>query len=241
MTATITATRSGIAKFKSGVDELLEKRNYFKSRVEPMLIEGTDYYIIKGRKSLGKAGAEKLASIYGLTAAFKKDAETLESFRVVDGLVAYVCSLYHDGKIVGEGRGAAMLKNNGNDVNKTIKMSQKSAYLDSIIRTTGLSDIFTQDLENMPPENIQPTAVKTNIDDWDNPDIPYERVEAKEEIGAETEPVPITERQKEYLTDLAMQNLDDGKEKEEYLASIDSMTRTDASDSIKGLLALAGR
>ncbi len=34
-------------------------------------------------------------------------------------------------------------------LNKAIKMAQKSAFVDAVIRTTGMSDLFTQDLEDM--------------------------------------------------------------------------------------------
>jgi hypothetical protein len=47
---------------------------------------------------------------------------------------------------VGEGRGAAVLVKNNNDPNKTLKMAQKSAFIDAVLRASGLSDFFTQDL-----------------------------------------------------------------------------------------------
>lgn len=34
-------------------------------------------------------------------------------------------------------------------LNKAIKMAQKSAFVDAVIRTTGMSDLFTQDIEDM--------------------------------------------------------------------------------------------
>lgn len=34
-------------------------------------------------------------------------------------------------------------------LNKAIKMAQKSAFVDAVIRTTGMSDLFTQDVEDM--------------------------------------------------------------------------------------------
>jgi len=50
-------------------------------------------------------------------------------------------------------------------LNKTIKMAQKSAFVDGIIRVTGMSDLFTQDVEDMspdqfdqPPQEPTPTA-----------------------------------------------------------------------------------
>lgn len=41
-------------------------------------------------------------------------------------------------------------------LNKTIKMAQKSAFVDGIIRVTGMSDLFTQDVEDMSPDQFEP-------------------------------------------------------------------------------------
>ncbi len=231
-----------IEEFKSGVDALLEKRRY----VVPLLIAEKDFYVINGRRSLNKSGAEKLAGFFGLTAAFR--AEVPESFRNVAGLVCYVCVLSsHDGKIVGEGRGAATLQKNDGDPNKCLKMAQKSAFIDSVIRSTILSEIFTQDLETMPAiqtatatEESPDLAEMANIDDHD---YPAERSESErvEEGEYEEIPVPISERQESYLRSLAMQNLDDGKEKEQYLANIQSLSKSDACSAIKAMLLAVGR
>ncbi len=101
MTTAVTVATGGIEEFKLGVDALLEKRRCFREKILPALIAGKDYFIIKGRKSLGKAGAEKLASLYQLVATFEKDTETMESFKNIDGLVAYKCTLSRDGVVVG--------------------------------------------------------------------------------------------------------------------------------------------
>ena len=146
----------GIEEFKEGIDSLLAKRDYFIKKLLPRLREKQDYFIIVGKKSLAKGGAEKLASIYQFTATFEKDTDTLDMLSDVKGLVSYVCNLHRGDMLIGQGRGAATLgeKNMSNDPNKTIKMAQKRAYVDAVIRTTGLSDIFTQDLEDMNPKDI---------------------------------------------------------------------------------------
>lgn len=145
---------NSMKEFKSGVDELLIRRSYFMSQVMPKLIEGQDYYVIKGRKSLAKGGSEKIASIYGYMASFEQDHGIEKSFENVKGIISFVCNLYRESVLVGQGRGASILSKNDNDPNKTIKMAQKSAYIDAVIRTSGLSDIFTQDLDVIPISNI---------------------------------------------------------------------------------------
>lgn len=221
-------TSDNITEFKSGVDTLLQKRDYFIQKILPKLVEGRDYYTIKGRKSLGKAGAEKLAAIYSLVATFEKDSETIESFRSVEGLVAFICTLTRMGEVVGQGRGAATLMDNGNDANKTIKMAEKSAYISSVIRSTGLSDIFTSDLEDMPSDSIQsvPAEASTDIP----PRGPYQP-------GDE----PITEKQKTLLYSLIAEKIYNPREREKWLQEAESCSKYDASELISSFLMPAHR
>lgn len=128
------------------IDAFLEKRAEFITKVNKIMIEGKDYHVIQGKKSLAKGGAEKIASIFGWTAVFQKDQEVIDSFKDLSGLVAFVCNLTKGEQLVGQGRGAANLAKNGGDPNKTIKMAQKSAFIDAVLRASGLSDFFTQDL-----------------------------------------------------------------------------------------------
>jgi hypothetical protein len=49
-------------------------------------------------------------------------------------------------------------------LNKAIKMAQKSAHVDAVIRATGVSEIFTQDVEDMPKDVVAPDAPKVHAD-----------------------------------------------------------------------------
>lgn len=115
--------------------------------------EGTDYYtlVIGGKESkpsLSKSGSEKFMSLFNLQARFRKDEETWEMLGRPAGVICYVCALYtKHGEFVGEGRGAREVAKD-KDVNKAIKMAQKSAQVDAVLRTGSLSDYFTQDLED---------------------------------------------------------------------------------------------
>lgn len=242
----IVRERDSISQFKTDVDSLLAKRSYFIERILPNLSAGSDFYLIKGKKSLGKAGAEKLASIYQLVATFEKDKETIESFRI-EGLAAYICTLTRNGIVSGQGRGAAVLKNNGNDPNKTVKMAQKSAFIDSVIRSTGLSDIFTQDLETMPESAIQShTAIVERpqyTDEMSNADDhyqSYERVKSEEGGGAEggyEDPHAMTDKQRNFLMSLIAERISGKEQTEEWLSRLDSgLSISDASELISSLI-----
>src|SRR5262249_41594283 len=119
--------------------------------------EGIDYYTLtvggkESKPSLSKAGSEKFLSLFNLQARFRKDDETWEMLGRPAGVICYVCALYtKSGEVVGEGRGARDVRED-KDVNKAIKMAQKSAQIDAILRTGSLSDYFTQDLEDRPEQ-----------------------------------------------------------------------------------------
>lgn len=147
-------TQTAPATPVADIDGYIKFRKAFIKKVNAIFVEGKDYHVIQGKKSMAKGGAEKLASIFGWTALFGKDEEALEMLGDIPGLVAYKCSLMKGTNFAGEGRGAAILSKNAGDPNKTLKMAQKSAFIDAVLRASGLSDFFTQDLENMPAERI---------------------------------------------------------------------------------------
>lgn len=224
--------RDSLQEFKTGVDQLLEKRDYFMKRILPKLVEGYDYYLIKGRRSLGKAGAEKLAAIFQLVATFRRDAETINSLQNVENVLAFVCDLRHKDQIVGQGRGATLLKTHNGDVNKAVKMSQKSSYIDAVIRTVGLSDVFSQDIEHMSesevatlPERINSEAVTVE------PDNSYF---SRNQQQAEDQ--SITPKQKDLLIALVNERVSTVSERERWFAEIESCSKFDASEMISSFL-----
>ncbi len=147
LTTTVPQSKE-VIKTDAEIDSYIAVRQAFIQKVNAICVEGKDYHIIQGKKSLAKGGAEKIASIFKWTAKFEKDTEALEMLGIQSGLVAFKCTLMN-GQFVGEGRGAASLQKNGGDPNKTLKMAEKSAFIDSVLRSSGLSDFFTQDIEDM--------------------------------------------------------------------------------------------
>jgi hypothetical protein len=104
-----------------------------------------------GKATLCKPGSEKMCGLLQLRPRFKRDIESWEMLGGEPGLVALVCELVTPAGIVAaEGRGARHRDQDYGDVNKTLKMAQKSAQTDAVLRCAGLSEIFTQDLEDMP-------------------------------------------------------------------------------------------
>ena len=146
----------------NNIDTYLKIREDFITKVNSICVDGKDYHIIQGKKSLAKGGAEKIASIFKWVATFEKDEAVMDAFKEQKGLIAFICNLYKDNNVVGQGRGANLLAKNNNDANKTIKMAQKSAFIDAVLRASGLSDFFTQDLEDMENTEIVKTKESTH-------------------------------------------------------------------------------
>src|SRR5262245_60227282 len=104
-----------------------------------------------GKSTLCKPGSEKICGLLRLRPRFRRDVETWEMLGSEAGVVALVCELVTAaGIVVAEGRGARHRDQDYGDVNKTIKMVQKSGQTDAVLRLAGLSEIFTQDLEDLP-------------------------------------------------------------------------------------------
>ena len=53
------------------------------------------------------------------------------------------------GRVVADGVGARIIAQDNGDINKALKMAEKSAHIDATLRMAGLSEVFTQDLEDM--------------------------------------------------------------------------------------------
>jgi hypothetical protein len=134
-----------------------EQRQLLARYIKEQLTDGVDYYTlrIKGRDTkptLSKAGSEKFLAIFKLTATFQQDQATWTMLGSKEGVLCYTCTLLtREGQVVGEGRGARTLAQDQGDINKAVKMAQKSAQIDAILRTGCLSDVFTQDI-NEPDE-----------------------------------------------------------------------------------------
>ena len=74
------------------------------------------------------------------------------------------CELHTgSGFVAAEGTGARRVAQDSGDINKSFKMTEKSAHIDATLRVSGLSELFTQDIEDMTPgakQDLQPNTGK---------------------------------------------------------------------------------
>jgi len=116
------------------------------------LKDGTDYgpaYPGTTKKNLLKPGSEKVNSLLQIRIEFAKDQETWEMVKNSSPSVCYICRGIRNGQIVGEGRGAVEIGEKKWGINQVIKMAEKRAQVDMTLRVAGISDLFTQDAEDL--------------------------------------------------------------------------------------------
>jgi hypothetical protein len=104
------------------------------------------------KPTLLKPGAEMICLLFGWRARFSADLPILQMYGPgITGTFALVCELIvRQGQVVGQGRGVAELRETSmTSANMAVKLAEKRAYVDAVLRAAGLSQYFTQDLEDM--------------------------------------------------------------------------------------------
>ena len=104
------------------------------------------------KPSLWKPGAEKISGMLSLIPRFPNLVEyeraTLRGEDIK--VIILKCELHTpNGFVAAEGTGARRVDQDKGDINKSLKMAVKSAHIDATLRVAGLSELFSQDLEDM--------------------------------------------------------------------------------------------
>lgn len=144
------------------VADRLKKLDKIAETIRDNLKDNVDFMTIPGtaKPSLLISGAQKIALIYGLSIKTEIIDKTID---LDNGLIRYVvkAELYtmSTNAFVGQGMGTcssfeqkwlAGKKNGGPEAENTIlKIAEKRAYVDAIVKIGNLSKIFTQDMEDL--------------------------------------------------------------------------------------------
>lgn len=142
------------------VQDSMNKIQQFQKVVQGALSEGHDYgaaFSGSSKPSLLKPGAEKILMLLGLSSVYQI-MEQVQDYE--DGFFAYTikCLLIRNGVVVTEGLGHCNSKEKKYDSDKQdkymlgntcLKMAKKRAQVDAALTVGSLSNIFTQDLEDM--------------------------------------------------------------------------------------------
>jgi len=152
----------------NAIQGTLSKINQFQMVVQNTLKEDHDYGIIPGtnKPTLLKPGAEKILMLMGLTSEYEV-TERVQDYE--KGFFAFTvrCELYKNGIKITEGVGHCNTKEKkyiNQDpftlANTCLKMAKKRAQIDATLTVASLSDVFTQDIEDM-QEYIQTEQIET--------------------------------------------------------------------------------
>ena len=157
------------------VSGTISKITQFQKVVQSQLTQNHDYGVIPGtpKPTLLKPGAEKILMLLGLRSEF----DIVDSTRDFDkGFFQYQvkCKLYRGDMLVTEGLGSCnnrerkYIKMDPYTMDNTVlKMAKKRALVDAALLVGSLSDIFTQDLEDMDLSGEKVTGRKRYATDQD--------------------------------------------------------------------------
>ena len=132
----------------SDMDKRTGNRDSLIKWIMNNLDENVDYAARRGnKKNLEKPGAEKIVSATGLQPTFpslNRYEEAAYSGIDIKEIVIR-CELTLQGRIVGTGIGGRSVKEHHGNINAALKMAKKSALIDAVLTTFGLSQMFQQD------------------------------------------------------------------------------------------------
>lgn len=152
----------------------------------------------------------KVLGSYNLTAVIKEDTATLTTMKHIGGMIAFICSLSRDGKVISEGRGATLLGPNNKWLTRAVESAFNSALADAVIKSTKVLGTF-----------LSPSGSAISLE------------AAYGEIESQKNSEPSTEKQRNYLYQLITQNVDDEEEREQQLAQVDQLSKKEACVAIE--------
>jgi hypothetical protein len=176
------------AAFQEGLDRRRTNRAALMAWIRDALVDGSDFgkiHVVSRSKcqagkdcknpthfskpSLFKPGAEKICGMLGVTVRYPtlQDYEKAALTGANLSQIIIRCEIVDaSGRVVADGVGARIIAQDNGDINKALKMAEKSAHIDATLRMAGLSEVFTQDIEDMQQrreaESIQKAEAELN-------------------------------------------------------------------------------
>ena len=171
----------------SGIGQTIDKIGKFQELVKSQLKNDHDFGIIPGtqKPTLLKPGAEKILMLLGLTSEYEL-VEKVQDYDKAFFAFTVRCTLLKNDLKITEGLGHANTREkryvSGKQgdaytlANTVLKMAKKRSQVDATLTVAALSEIFTQDLEDMDlqhaggaghPQQAPQSAAKTTTADED--------------------------------------------------------------------------
>ena len=195
-----------VAGPEQGVLEVRQQVNQLQYLMQAVLKEGEHYGVVpgtKGKPTLFQSGAEKIAQMFHLIPTFKVERTDFNGGHREYQVTCELTSL-DAGRVVGYGLGScstleskyryrsrwvngSKVKEENADIadtwNTVLKIAKKRAFVDAVKSTTAASDIFTQDVEDLPAYMLDRTP----------------RSQPVQATVEQVEPQKPTEKELEYL------------------------------------------
>ena len=168
----------------------MNKINQFQQVIQSQLVEGHDYgqaFYGSSKPSLLKPGAEKILMLLGLSSEYEI-IEKIQDYE--EGFFSYTirCILTKNGQVITEGLGHCNSKEKKYESDKQdkymlgntcLKMAKKRAQVDAALTVGSLSNIFTQDLEDMADFNQSEKLDTMNVSDAESLKINFGKYKGK--------------------------------------------------------------
>lgn len=169
------------------VTQQLQAISNFQTVVQNNLKSGQDFGVIPGtnKPTLLKPGAEKIQMLFGVTSEY----EEIERIQDYDkGFFAYTikCTLSKNGQKITEGMGHCNTKEKkyiNQDpftlANTCLKMAKKRAQIDATLTIASLSEVFTQDMEDLQDFAKREKMETMNIGDASSTKVTFGKYKGK--------------------------------------------------------------
>lgn len=169
------------------VTQQLQAIANFQTVVQNNLKNGQDFGVIPGtnKPTLLKPGAEKIQMLFGVTSEY----EEIERIQDYDkGFFAYTikCTLSKNGQKITEGMGHCNTKEKKyikqdpfTLANTCLKMAKKRAQIDATLTIASLSEVFTQDMEDLQDFAKREQMETMNTDDASSTKVTFGKHKGK--------------------------------------------------------------
>lgn len=151
---------------------------------------------------------KKLLGTYQFSATFETDSQTVTTLKHVPGIIAFLCTIKKGDKVVGQGRGTAVINQVNRFIVRTINFAFNAALIDAVVRSTKILDVFRPDAVAHPWAEASPASLD------EEPDI-------------------ATPKQIEYLRQLIQINVEDEDRREGMESQLSELTKSEASKMIE--------
>lgn len=186
----------------------------YKNRVaSPYQLTKKDPFDVSDKKHPVRGAIERCTGSFDITATFEEDVATLALFKQMPGIIAFLCTLKKDGKIIGQGRGTAVLNQMNRYLERTVNTAFGAAFVDASVRCAKVLD------------TLRPNASGSNNSNA----IVENAYKEKESYTFEG----ITDKQRSYLYELIQTNVIDEGERNRLELQIDSLSKNEASEAIQ--------